>query len=114
MHGKFDDNMSFSGNTLTVCGPIFWNGTIPTDLPATRIELLHLCVVQPPPAGPPPYVAAPGLNFTPPTNEWMADVTGNWVSGPVSAHAYVRLVIDNRKRTWIFETWSESITIFAT
>ena len=32
VHGMFDNNMSFTSDTLTVCGPIFWHGTSATDL----------------------------------------------------------------------------------
>jgi hypothetical protein len=117
VHGKFDESMSFSGGTLTVCGPIFWKGTDPTDLPATQITLLYVSVVQPAPLANRPYFEYPNAAFVPPpamggTNEWMADVAGKWVAGPASAHAHVKAGIDGRGRDWIFETWSESITIF--
>jgi hypothetical protein len=112
VHGQFDDNMTFSGTKLTVCGPLFFNGTTVTDLPASQISILALIVVQPT-AGPTVGHALPtGLDFTPPATEWMSTVSGSWVAGPASALATVQLVISGRKRTWIFETWSETITIF--
>ncbi len=110
MHGKFDDNMSFSGNTLTVCGPIFWNGTKPTDLPASAITILHVTVFQP--GGVKPFFVNPNQALTPGGNEWMVDVTGSWAAGRASAVAFVRLAYTGRAREGNYETWSESLTIF--
>jgi hypothetical protein len=113
VHGKFDDNMSFAADTLTLCGPIFWRGTLPTDLEATQITLLHVTVSQP--DAPHPFHASPGQIVTPASpdpNEWMIDVDGKWTAGPASASAHVKLAIAGRGRQWIFETWSETITIF--
>jgi hypothetical protein len=113
VHGMFDNNMSFTGDTLTVCGPIFWHGTSATDLPASQITLLHVSVVQPDASH--PFHAAPGTVITPSSpdpNEWMVDIDGKWTAGPGSAHAHVKIAVEGRARQWIFETWSETITIF--
>jgi hypothetical protein len=113
MHGEFDDIMSFKGDTLTVCGPIFWNGTTPTDLPATQLTLLSLVIAQP---GRTPAVATPGDVFTPAQpdpNEWMSSIRGDWVPGPASALALVQVKISGRARQWIFETWSMTIALVA-
>jgi hypothetical protein len=115
-HGNFDRLMSFKGDQLTICGPIHWDGTHPlTELPATELTLLCILVAQ---QGRQPQVST----FTPvhivrpqpadpPINEWMSTIVGDFVPGPAGAFALVQLAISGRKRQWIFETWSETITI---
>jgi hypothetical protein len=111
MHGNFDHLMSFSGSTLTVCGPIFWAGTPLGGLPATEITVRHVTVAQlgthPFSMTPPPVTVTQASGET----EWMADIDGDWTAGPASASAFVQLKIAGRKRQWIFETWSETISI---
>jgi hypothetical protein len=109
MHGNFDDQMTLIKGGLTVCGPIFWNGTTTYDLPATQLEIDFVYVVQGPGATSAGHVA-PGMIVVPPANEWMLDVPGKFHPGPASALAVVRLVIAGRTRI-ATETWSETIAI---
>ena len=45
-HGNFDDALTLNPDgTLTVCGPINWDGT-PPDLKATAIEITLLVISQ--------------------------------------------------------------------
>jgi hypothetical protein len=109
MHGNFDEQMTLIEGGVTVCGPIFWNGTTSYDLPATRLEVDFVLVVQGPGGRIVGHVA-PGTIVTPPETEWMLDVPGDFHAGPANALAVVRLVIAGRKRITT-ETWSETIAI---
>jgi hypothetical protein len=106
MHGNFDDVMTLTEGGITVCGPIFWNGTTSYDLPATQLEVAYVVVIQRQSIG----HIAPALIVTPPDNEWMLDVPGKFEAGPASAVAVVRLTISGRTRI-ANETWSETIAI---
>jgi hypothetical protein len=115
VHGEFDDSMSFDRNDLTVCGPLFFGGTSPHELAADEINILALVVVQTTAGLEIGHAPSPAINnpFKPGVTEWMGHVNGNWVAGPAHAMAAVQLTINGRQRKWIFETWSETLTIFA-
>jgi hypothetical protein len=115
-HGNFDHLMSFKGDRLQVCGPLFWNGTSRRDLPATSLTILSLVIAQPgrtPVFATPPLVPINCQSTQPDPNEWMGFVIGDFEPGPASAVALVQLAIQGRSREWIFETWSETISVVA-
>ena len=109
MHGNFDEQMTLIKSGVTVCGPIFWHGTTPYDLPATQLEIDFVMVVQGA-GGATVGHAAPGMIVSPPVTEWMLNVPGHFHAGTASALAVVHLTIAGRKRI-ATETWSETIAI---
>ena len=125
-HGNFDDALTLNpGGTLTVCGPIHWDGT-PPDLKATAIEITLLVISQRTWGGRLVIgTHTPAAKFTPagsPPDEWMLDITdihelggpgsdrGGFEAGPAHALAIVRIEQQGRNRI-ATETWSESVDL---
>jgi hypothetical protein len=121
-HGNFDTALTLNDDgTLTVCGPLFWSGTTPTDLPATELDIELIVITQRTWSG--RHVigkASPHATFTPAgstENEWMLDVEdvggddddrGGFEAGPAQALAIVRVREVGRARI-AGETWNESV-----
>jgi len=124
-HGNFDDALTLNDDgSLTVCGPILWDGT-PPDLKATQIEITLLVVSQRTWGG--QFVvgtSTPAAVFTPagsPPDEWMLDITDihevgqgsgrrGFAAGPAHALAIVRVTQQGRNRV-ATETWSENVSL---
>ena len=122
-HGNFDDALTLNPDgTLTVCGPILWDGT-PPDLRATAIEITLLVISQRTWGG--RFVVGtltPAARFTPtgtPPDEWMLDVSDihdggdhgsgreGFEAGPAHALAIVRVEQQGRNRI-ATEMWNET------
>ena len=118
-HGKFDATME-AENPLEVCGPIKWDGDEPYDLQAVVVEVLAVSVFQATrtghgTSGPTTY----GVTTTSdkrefPAPEWETHVTattGTWQTGRAFAMAVVRITTAGRDPRWVFELWSEPLTL---
>jgi hypothetical protein len=120
-HGNFDSALTLNPDgSLTVCGPIVWNGTTPFDLPAAELQITFIVITQRRLDG--CHVigtATPHDKFTPVTNEWMLDVTdirtvggtgceGGFEPGPANAQAIVRVTVQGRNRI-ATEMWNEHV-----
>jgi hypothetical protein len=124
-HGNFDSALTLNDDgSLTVCGPIHWNGTRPFDLRATELEITLIVITQRRLDG--CHVigtATPNARFMAGTNEWMLDVadthietvdekgcSGGFEPGPAHAHAIVRVTVEGRTRI-ATETWNENVSL---
>jgi len=116
VHGKFDATMAIS-DPLEVCGPIKWPGDEAYDLEATTVELLAVAVFQPSRDGKVTFgFTVDPVSFTnPPAVEWETHVpatVGAWTPGLAFGLAVVRITTAGREPRWVYERWSDVLTLF--